>query len=180
MYSEMLKLIVTRARRRPAPCLPRELAPWFRYLAEAKHDQAAETAEEKIWRLWMHYPQMRAAEDLERATRAIAALDFPAAEGILNALLARHPDYAEAWNKQATLYYMQMRDEESLRALHRTLQLEPRHFGAVCGFAEICLSNERADYAHFAFEAALELNPYLHSVRERLDQLSAHRPSRAH
>ncbi|HKY02801.1 MAG TPA: hypothetical protein VJM53_09645 [Burkholderiales bacterium] len=180
MYSETLKLIVTRAQRRPASCLPRELNPWFSQLAHTQYSEAAETAEDKIWRLWMHYPQTRAAQDLERATRAIAAFDFPAAEGILNTLLARHPDYAEAWNKRATLYFIQMRDEESLQALHRTLQLEPRHFGAVCGFAEICLSHEYQDHALFAFEAALALNPHLDGIRARVNELLTLLPERAH
>ena len=180
MYSETLKLIITRAERRPAPCLSRELAPWFSQLAHAQHDAAAETAEDRIWRLWMEHPQTRAAQDLDRATQAIVALDFTAAEGILNTLLERHPDYAEAWHKRATLYYLQMRDEESLRALHRTLELEPRHFAAVCGFAEICLANELHDHALFAFEAALALNPHLTDVRAQIDDLLALRPERAH
>src|SRR5258708_14106755 len=88
----------------------------------------------------MAYRDSAAAFDLERATRALAALDFPAAEGILARLVAAHPDFAEAWNKRATLYYMQSRDEESVASINRTLELEPRHYGAISGFPKICLS----------------------------------------
>jgi len=84
------------------------------------------------------------------ATRALTALDFPAAEDILARLVATHPDFAEAWNKRATLYYMQSRDEESVASIHRTLELEPRHYGAICGFAQICLSLGDTDSALFA------------------------------
>ena len=111
------------------------------------------------------------ATHLERATRALTALDFPAADGILARLVATHPDFAEAWNKRATLYYMQSRDEESVASIHRTLELEPRHYGAICGFAQICLSLGDTDSALFAFDAALRVNPHLESVREAIDKL---------
>jgi tetratricopeptide (TPR) repeat protein len=106
-----------------------------------------------------------------RDDRALAALDFPAAEGILARLVGTHPDFAEAWNKRATLYYMQSRDEESVVNIHRTLELEPRHYGAICGFAQICLSLGDTDSALFAFDAALRVNPHLENVREAIDKL---------
>ena len=112
-----------------------------------------------------------AAFDLERATRALTALDFPAAERILARLVATHPDFAEAWNKRATLYYMQNRDDESVANIHHTLQLEPRHYGAICGFAQICLSLGDTDGALFAFDAALRVNPHLNDAREAVDKL---------
>ena len=119
----------------------------------------------------MEYRDSTAAFDLERATRALTALDFPAAERILARLIAAHPDFAEAWNKRATLYYMQNRDDESVTSIHHTLQLEPRHYGAICGFAQICLSLGDTDGALFAFDAALRLNPHLNDVREAVDML---------
>jgi len=56
-------------------------------------------------------------------------------------------------------------------SIHRTLELEPRHYGAICGFAQICLSLGDADSALFAFDAALRVNPHLESVRETIDKL---------
>ena len=127
----------------------------------------------------MAYRDSAAAFDLERATRALTALDFPAAEDILARLVATHPDFAEAWNKRATLYYMQSRDEESVINIHRTLELEPRHYGAICGFAQICLSLGDTDSALFAFDAALRVNPHLEAVREAIDKLLRTRGSAA-
>lgn len=181
MYSETLKLIATAAERRPAASLSRELEPLFRRLAmPVASESEAEKAEGQIWDLWMHYPQRRAAFDLERATRAMVAMDFATAEDILDTLLERHPDYAEAWNKRATLYYMQQRDEESVLNLHHALVLEPRHFGAVCGFAEICMMRGQNDYALFAFDAALRLNPHLDDARRQMEVLLRAKPAQAH
>jgi len=170
MYANTLKLIVTCDRRHPSPRLPERLNGLFRSLGDANGGRA-ERIEDEIWRLWMAYRDSAAAFDLERATRALTALDFPAAEGILARLVATHPDFAEAWNKRATLYYMQSRDEESVASIHRTLELEPRHYGAICGFAQICLSLGDTDSALFAFDAALRVNPHLESVREAIDKL---------
>src|SRR2546430_4365653 len=119
----------------------------------------------------MAYRYSVAAFDRERATRALPALDLQAADGILARLVATHPDFAEAWNKRATLYYMQSRDEESVASIHRPLELEPRHYGAICGFAQICLSLRDADSALLAFDAALRVNPHLESVRGAIDKL---------
>ena len=170
MYADTLKLIVTGDRRRPSPQLPERLNGLFRSLGDAR-DGGAERIEDEIWRLWMAYRDSAVAFDLERATRALTALDFPAAEGILARLVATHPDFAEAWNKRATLYYMQSRDEESVASIHRTLQLEPRHYGAICGFAQICLRAGDRAAALAAFETALVINPHMASVQQAVAEL---------
>ena len=88
-------------------------------------------------------------------------------------LLRSCPDYAEAWNKRATLYYLQQRDEESVRDIHRTLELEPRHFGALCGLGEILVSEGEYEDALFVFLAALRLNPHLEGARSTVEQILA-------
>jgi len=176
MYANTLKLIATCSRRPPWPGLPERLHRLFRSLGDAS-DARAGRIEDEIWSLWMGYRDSAAAFDLERATRALAALDFPVAERILGRLVAAHPDFSEAWNKRATLFYMQQRDSESVANIHRTLQLEPRHYGAICGFAQICLSRGDADGALFAFDAALNINPHLEFAREAVDKLLRRKPS---
>lgn len=170
MYADTLKLIVTSNRRRPSSRLPERLHGLFRLLGEMRYEKT-ERIEDEIWHLWMGYRDSAAAFDLERATRAIAALDFSIAERILARLVGAHPDFAEAWNKRATLYYMQSRDDESVASIHRTLQIEPRHYGAMCGFAQICLSRGDTDSALFAFEAALQINPHLDQAQGAVRRL---------
>src|SRR6266851_5570644 len=89
MYTDTLKLVVTGDRRHPSPQLPERLNGLFRSLGDASEGRA-ERIEDEIWRLWMAYRDSAAAFDLERATRALTALDFPAAEGILARLVATH------------------------------------------------------------------------------------------
>jgi tetratricopeptide (TPR) repeat protein len=173
VLEDTLKLIVTLGDRRPAPNLPRRLASLFAQLA-ATHDplEASET-EDLIWGLWMQHTKVDAEDTLDQATRAIAAKEWGEAETLLDDLVGAHPEYAEAWNKRATLYFLLKRDRESVADIRRTLELEPRHFGAICGFAQICLRQGDRAAAMFAFDAALRINPHLASVRAAMGQLAA-------
>jgi tetratricopeptide (TPR) repeat protein len=180
MIADTLKLAVSHAGRRPYPDLPGRLHDLFRHLGAARAPEEAKEAEDAIWSAWMSHPGGRAAEELERATRAIVASDFPLAERILKGLTAGRPDCAEAWHKRATLYYMQGRDLESARSIHRTLELEPRHFGAIAALGEILLSRDDREGALFAFDAALRIHPHLQSVRGAITKLLARHDAAAH
>jgi tetratricopeptide (TPR) repeat protein len=160
VYSDVLKLVVNR-HRKPVETQPARLHDLFRVLRTARDPAEASAAEDAIWDAWMRPTRGRDVDELERATRAIVAADLPCAERILGDLTWRAPDFAEAWHKRATLFYMQGRDAESVRAIRHTLELEPRHFGAMCAFAQILLDDDQRDGAAFAYDAALRLNPHL-------------------
>ncbi len=164
--SGILTLIAERRARRPARDLP-ALAQLFRRLAACPGGEAGET-EDRIWNVWMHHPHAEAAAALEAATRDIAAKRYDIAETRLTRLLRRAPDFAEAWHKRATLYYMLGRDGECLHDIARTLALEPRHFAAMLHFAEILLGEGASADARYAFAAALSLHPHLARARAAL------------
>jgi tetratricopeptide (TPR) repeat protein len=162
----ILGLIAARRARRPARDLP-ALAQLFRRLAGCASEEAVPT-EDRIWSVWMHHPHRAAEEQLEAATRDIAARRYDIAETRLTRLLRSAPLFAEAWHKRAVLYYLLGRDAECLQDLARTLQLEPRHFGAMLHFAEIRLGAGAAPEARYAFAAALSLHPHLARARDVL------------
>jgi len=179
MYAETLKLVATLEERRPSPRLPERLHALFQRLGDDE-PLRGEELEDEIWRLWMAHRDRVAASDLERATRAMAAEDWGVADQILRGVVGSHPDYAEAWNKRATLYYIHHKDAESVQYLHRALELEPRHYGAICGFAEILLARGEEDAALFAFDAALRIHPHLERARKVTAELAARRPATSH
>ena len=164
--ADILGLIAGRRARRPARRLP-FLDSLFQRLAACPGEEAGAT-EEQIWQVWMDHPNRAAAEVLELATRDIAARRYDIAETRLAKLLRRAPDFAEAWHKRATLYYLLARDEECLADIRRTLELEPRHFCAMLHFGEILFAGGDAEPARFAFRAALSLHPNLPRAREAL------------
>ncbi len=164
--TDILGLIAGRRDRRPAWHLP-FLDELFRRLALCAPTDAGRT-EDLIWDVWMHHPHRAAARALDLATRDIAARRYDIAETRLTQLLRRAPDFAEAWHKRATLYYLLGRDQECLDDIRRTLELEPRHFAAMLHFAEILLGAGAPAEARFAFYAALTVHPHLPRAREAL------------
>ena len=109
----------------------------------------------------MHHPHRAAARELDLATCDIAARRYDIAETRLTLLLRRAPGFAEAWHKRAALYYLLGRDAECLRDIERTLELEPRHFGAMLHFAEILQSRNAEAEARFAVLTARSIHPHL-------------------
>jgi tetratricopeptide (TPR) repeat protein len=156
---EILRLISSYRTRRPARVSPL-LDALFRRLAHCAAAEALRT-EELIWDVWMYHPHGAAARELDLATGDIAARRYDIAETRLTRLLRRAPGFAEAWHKRAALYYLLGRDAECLRDLERTLELEPRHFGAMLHFAEILRSVDAAAEARFAVSAARSIHPHL-------------------
>lgn len=169
-HTETLSLVADAPDRRPARSLP-VLDELFRRLPVCKDPALASVTEDRIWELWMHHPNREAREILDLATGDIASRRYDIAETRLARLLRHLPDYAEAWHKRATLYYLVARDEECVGDIRRTLQLEPRHFGAILHFAELLLAEGQRDAARLAFSRALRLNPHLARARNALSVL---------
>ena len=152
--------------RQPAASLPSRLDELFDKLLACPGRAAAAPIEDAIWDIWMYDDHEGAELALERATADIAARRYDIAETRLAILLRRRPDWAEAWNKRATLCYVLERDDESVAAIHRTLEIEPRHFGAMCGLGEILRSHGNIEAACLAFSMALRVHPLLGGVRD--------------
>ena len=170
-HAETLRLLARLPGRRPAPSLPSRLDEFFDRLPTCASLREASRVEDAIWSAWMYDGHEEAEAALERAAADMAAQRFDLAETRLAILVRRRPGWAEAWNKSATLYYLMERDDESVAAIHRTLEIEPRHFGALCGLGEILSCRGEIGAALLAFELALRLNPHLDGVRQTVSEL---------
>ena len=116
---------------------------------------------------------------LSWAIEAMNGDDNALALDVLDQLVLLKPDFAEAWNKRATVYFAMKDFGGSLSDIRRTLALEPRHFGALSGLAIILEDLGHEDEALSAYRRALELNPQMDSVREALQKLEAKAAARA-
>ncbi|MDX1374743.1 MAG: hypothetical protein R3357_04210 [Burkholderiales bacterium] len=163
-YANTLSLVAARRQRKPLRSTP-ALDALFQRLSACDSEADALAVEERIWHVWMHHPHRIASEALDRSADDIAARRYDVAETRLTRLLRCLPDYVEAWHKRATLYYLLGEDAQCVEDLGRTLEREPRHFGALCSFGEILLSAGDHEGARFAFSAALGVHPFLPRAR---------------
>lgn len=130
-----------------------------------------QTAEKHIWSIWCDHPEEKAKDQMITGIRQLSAGALSRAENIFNALVRSQPGWAETWNKRATVYFLQNRDTASVKDIYRTLLLEPRHFGALGGLAQICLRNGEADVAEIALAKLIAIHPQAPGVRETMSTL---------
>ncbi len=126
---------------------------------------------QQIWVVWTEYEDEDTYEAMLRGVDAMAGANYDTALAIFDDVVSRHPAFAEAWNKRATVYYLMGRFEESLSDVAVTLDLEPRHFGALSGKGLIMMAKGDFTHAIEAFERALETNPHMPSIRMRIEKL---------
>lgn len=107
------------------------------------------------------------------AAVAMEQEDYPLALDILDQVVLVKPDFAEGWNKRATVYYLLEDYAASLNDIRRVLALEPRHFGALAGLGMILERTGHEESAIDVFGRALEINPRMNEVRETLEKLEA-------
>jgi tetratricopeptide (TPR) repeat protein len=143
----------------------------FGRLQTAKSDAEAKAAEQAIWGLWTHSGSATDDILLEQAVKAMNSRHYSEAIQILDALIEHAPEFAEAWNKRATVNYITGKLDRSLSDIDKVLELEPRHFGALSGLGMIRRDRGDERGALEAFRDALAINPYMSSVRDAVKLL---------
>lgn len=131
----------------------------FDELQTADSAQQALSIEAKIWKKWYERDDEDGGSNMSAAVEAMTAGRYTIALNLLNALVEEHPDFAEAWNRRATLFYLLGEFEKSLADIQHTLTLEPRHFGAISGIGLIMLQLGEDERALHAFEQVLNISP---------------------
>jgi tetratricopeptide (TPR) repeat protein len=144
----------------------------FGALKAAPDEVSAKHVEARIWAIWLQTPSDTAALLMMRAKVAMDAQQPDLALKLLDAIIKLRPDYVEAWNRRATLYYLQNDYARSLADIKQVLVREPRHFGALAGLGMIMQDLGEDKRALDAFRQALAIDPYLEKVPELVKQLS--------
>lgn len=143
----------------------------FVELAGERDPERILTAEAAIWRIWLDGGEPSLNEGMARGILAMNTNRFDDAVERFTELIAAAPNFAEAWNKRATAYYLMERYEDSVRDIERTLALEPRHFGAISGMGLIFLQLGDEVGALDAFETVLEIHPHARGARFHVERL---------
>ena len=84
----------------------------------------------------------------------------------------RPPAYAEGWNRRATAHFLTGNYAKSMADIEHTLELEPRHFGALAGMARIMKDRGRKELALSAYERILTIYPMMRSAQSEVATIS--------
>ena len=108
---------------------------------------------------------------MSRAMTAMSNNDHPLAKTLLDKVVRLRPTWAEAWNKRATLEFLDDDDAGSMEDISHTLVLEPRHFGALSGLGFILKRHGMEAAALKALRRAAEIYPESADIRKAVDDL---------
>jgi tetratricopeptide (TPR) repeat protein len=144
----------------------------FEALKVAPDDASAKAVEERIWARWIVSGSDTANLLMSRVKTAVEAQDLDLAIRLLDATIEFKPDYIEAWNRRATLYYMKKDFGRSLSDIQQVLAREPRHFGALSGLGMILQDIGDEKRALDVFRRALEIHPHLQRIPDLVKTLT--------
>jgi tetratricopeptide (TPR) repeat protein len=144
----------------------------FDALKVAPDDESAKYVENRIWALWIATDSDTTTLLMTRVKAAVDAKDLDLGIKLLTAIINIKPDYIEAWNRRATIYYMQKDFDNSLADIHEVLKREPRHFGALSGLGMIMQELGDDKHALEAFRRALAVHPHLEHIPDLVKQLT--------
>ncbi|MGD9843999.1 MAG: tetratricopeptide repeat protein [Variibacter sp.] len=148
----------------------------FGALKAAPDEESAKLVERRIMALWLASGSDTSDLLMARSKAAIDGEDYDLAIKLLDAILELKPDFAEAWNRRATVYFLKKDYARALDDLRQVLAREPRHFGALAGLGLILQEFGDDKRALDIFQRALDVNPHLSripdlvkSLREKVD-----------
>ena len=151
----------------------------FEELKSAETMEEAGSTARDIWDAWMESGSAAADLVMARAVEAQSYGDLDHARALYDRVIAIQPDYAEAWNRRATIFLARENYAEALRDVNEALRLEPRHFGAWAGLGAVLESLGAREDAMQAYREALAIYPMFPAANralERLEEAAGGRP----
>ena len=143
-------------------------------LVQALRDQdplVRASAEQALWQVWSRSGDDEVDGLLALGIEQMSAREGDAAVETFSRVIARRPDFAEGWNKRATVHYLMGAYAKSLADCDEVLKRNPHHFGALSGYGMIYLQLDQPARALEYFERALAVNPNLSSVVDTVEML---------
>ena len=128
----------------------------------------------QIWQIWIEVDEPLVRQRMRHGVRAMAKRRYKSALVSFDHAIEIAPEFAEAWNKRATVHILMGNSRASMADLYQTLQLEPRHFGAWSALAVLYNAAGVTPAAIRSLEVALRINPHMRRAKALLDQLRGH------
>ncbi|RWQ34462.1 MAG: hypothetical protein EOS21_27800 [Mesorhizobium sp.] len=141
-------------------------------LKRERNEKAAERIAARISNEWSQSGSASIDLMMQWSQKAVEEKKFDVALDFLDQVVTLQPAYAEGWNRRATVHFMMNNFGKSMADIDRTLQLEPRHFGALSGLAQIMAVTGHKQSALEAWQRVLSIYPMLRSAQDQVGTLS--------
>lgn len=144
----------------------------FSDLKRERNEKAAERIASRIWDEWNKSGSSSVDLMMLWSQQAIEAKKYDVALDFLDQIVTLDPSYAEGWNRRATVHFLMQNYRKSMSDIEHTLELEPRHFGALSGMAQIMTATGRDELALKAWQRVLDIYPMLRNAQNEVSRLS--------
>jgi tetratricopeptide (TPR) repeat protein len=144
----------------------------FDALKAAPDDEIARQVESRIWAIWLASGSDTADLLMNRVKSAIEHKDTALAVQLLDSIIEIKPDYIEAWNRRATLFFSMKDYGRAMADIQEVLNREPRHFGALAGLGMILEELGDDKQALEAYRKALAVNPHMRRIPDLVKTLT--------
>jgi tetratricopeptide (TPR) repeat protein len=134
-------------------------------------DAVRALAQHSVWQVWSRSGDPAIDALFQQGLEQMSRGDGDAAVETFSRIVAAKPEFAEGWNKRATLYFLMGQYEKSLRDCDEVVKRNPRHFGVLAGYGQIYLELGQPERALQYFERALDVNPNLTEVEHAAGEL---------
>ena len=139
---------------------------------KANKSKVAFIIEQEIWALWSTHPtDEKLTARLEEGSQLVRDQNYIKAKDIFTEVINLDQNWAEAWNKRATVLYLLGNFEESQKDIDKVLELESRHFGALAGQGLVNIHLKNYEKAILSYEKALEIYPSMKSPSVMINQI---------
>ena len=144
----------------------------FKDLKKANNQKIAYTIENQIWEIWTtHKTDNSLTQLMSYGTVLMNNKSFDEANKIFSKIIKADPNWAEAWNKRATVYYLQKQYELSQADINKVIELENRHFGALSGQGMVQIKLDNLEKALESYKKVLEIYPSNKAAQTLVDEI---------
>lgn len=144
----------------------------FSDLKRERNEKAAERIAGNIWNEWSQSGSASIDLMMQWSQKAVEGQKFDVALDFLDQVVTLQPTYAEGWNRRATVHFLMKNYGKSMSDIDHTLQLEPRHFGALSGLAQIMALTGHKQSALEAWQKVLAIYPMMRSAQDQVGTIS--------
>ncbi len=144
----------------------------FGQLKRERNEKAAERIASRIADEWARSGSASIDLMMTWSQTALEGKKFDVALDFLDQVVTMEPTYAEGWNRRATVHFVMQNYAKSMADINHTLQLEPRHFGALSGMGQIMKNTGRDELALQAWQRVLDIYPMMRSAQNEVATLS--------